>query len=153
VPRRMTDIQLVNRADGGRYMLMLSPAQDLNRRLKRRAHRGRNRSRQLLRDSGGASSVPPVWSEGLRMKCPACKERLGSVELQRLRVTGIMPRSLQLYVAVCPHCAASVPFAAMPVTAMMARMIARAAAERATPGPERARNVHESVSRLLAGCD
>ena len=82
-------------------------------------------------------------------KCPACKERLGSVELQRLRATGIMPRGVQLYVAACPHCAASVPFAAMPVTATMARMVARAA-ERAPP---RARNVHESVSRLLAGPD
>jgi len=41
-------------------------------------------------------------------------------------------------------------FAAMPATATMARMIARAAAERAPP---RARNVHESVSRLLAGRD
>ncbi len=83
-------------------------------------------------------------------RCPACKERLGSVELQRLRATGIMPRGVQLYVAACPHCAAPVPFAAMPVTATMARMIARAAAERAAP---RARNVHESVSRLLADRD
>ena len=87
-------------------------------------------------------------------KCPACKERLGSVELQRLRATGIMPRGVQLYVAACPHCVASVPFAAMPVTATMARMIARAAAERAPPrGRGRARSVHESVSRLLAGRD
>ncbi len=84
-------------------------------------------------------------------KCPTCKERLGSVELQRLRVTGIMPRGVQLYVAACPHCATPVPFAAMPVTATMARMIARAAAERASPrGRRRARNVHESVRRLLA---
>lgn len=85
-------------------------------------------------------------------KCPTCKERLGSVDLQRLRVTGIMPRSVQLYVAVCPHCAASTPFAAMPVTATMARMIARAAAERTPRGRECARrSVHESISRLLGG--
>ncbi len=147
---------------------MLSAAQGLKSALEEaRAHRGRNRrlthpmraqhrSRQLLRDSGGAfvrarriGGIVP----GLA-KCPTCKERLGSVELQRLRVTGIMPRGVQLYVAVCPHCAASVPFAAMPVTATTARMIARAAAGQAPPrGRERARSVHESVSRLLAGGD
>jgi len=41
----------------------------------------------------------------------------------------------------------------MPVTATMARMIARAAAERAPRSRRRARSVHESVSRLLAGRD
>jgi hypothetical protein len=87
-------------------------------------------------------------------KCPTCKERLGRVELQRLRTTGIMPRSVELYVAVCPHCAASVPFAAMPVTATTASMIARAAAERAPPrGRGGARSVRNRVSRLLAGRD
>ena len=87
-------------------------------------------------------------------KCPTCKERLGSIVLQQLRITGIMPRGVHLYIAPCPHCAASVPFAAMPVTATMARIIATAAAERAPPrGRGRARSVHESVNRLLAGCD
>ena len=87
-------------------------------------------------------------------KCPTCKERLGSIELQRVRTAGIVPRSAQLYVAVCPHCGASVPFAAMPVTATMARMIARAAAERTPPrGRGGARSVRKRVSRLLAGRD
>jgi hypothetical protein len=86
-------------------------------------------------------------------KCPTCKERLGSVGLQPVRVTGIMPRSVQLYVAVYPHCATPVPFALVPVTATMARMIALASAERAPSDRRCARTVHESVSRLLAGRD
>ena len=83
-------------------------------------------------------------------KCPNCKERLGGIELQRLRTTGIMPRNV---VAVCPHCWVSVPFTTGPVTATMARMIARAAAEPAPHDRECARSVHEGVSRLLAARD
>ena len=42
-------------------------------------------------------------------KCPTCGGRLEGVELERLRTRGAAPRGAQLFVALCPHCGASVP--------------------------------------------
>ena len=64
-------------------------------------------------------------------KCPTCGGRLEGVELQRLRARGAAPRGAQPYVALCPRCGASVPFAAVRANAM--------ARPRAPTVPERVR--------------
>jgi hypothetical protein len=80
---------------------------------------------------------------------PYLQRAVGQHRAAAVAQTGIMPRGVQLYVAACPHCAASVPFAAMPV-----RMIASAAAERALPAVEGAVEAcTKGVSRLLGARD
>ena len=71
-------------------------------------------------------------------KCPTCGGRLEGVELQRLRTRGAAPAGRQPYVALCPHCGASVPFATVTANAMARR---------------RAPTVHQKVRGMLAARD
>ena len=86
-------------------------------------------------------------------KCPTCGGRLEGVELQRLRTRGAAPRGAQLYVALCPHCGASVPFTAVTANAMASRALAYLAPEPAPSGRRRARSVHQRVRGLPAARD
>ena len=83
-------------------------------------------------------------------KCPTCGGRLEGVELQRLRTRGAAPRRAQPYVAPCPHCGASVPFAAVTASATTSSASAYLAPERAPTGRRRAPTVHQRVRVLLA---
>jgi hypothetical protein len=71
-------------------------------------------------------------------KCPTCGGRLEGIEPQRLHTRGAAPKGAQLYVAPCPRCGASVPFAAMTANAMARR---------------RASTVYQKVRGLLAARD
>jgi hypothetical protein len=86
-------------------------------------------------------------------KCPTCGGRLEGVQPQRLRTRGAAPRRAQLYVAPCPHCGASVPFAAVTASAMAFRALANLATEQAPSGQRRALTVHQRVRVLLAARD
>jgi hypothetical protein len=83
-------------------------------------------------------------------KCPTCGGRLDGVEPQRLRTRGAPPTGAQLYVAPCPHCGASVPFAAVKANAMTSRALAYLAPERAPDVRRRVPTVHQRVRGLLA---
>ena len=83
-------------------------------------------------------------------KCPTCGGRLEGVEPQRLRTRGAAPRGAQPYVAPCPHCGASVPFAAVTASAMTSSALAYLALEPAPTDRRRAPTVHQRVRVLLA---
>jgi hypothetical protein len=57
-------------------------------------------------------------------KCPTCGGRLEGVQPQRLHTRGAAPLGAQLYVAPCPRCRVSVPFAAVTANAMSSRALA-----------------------------
>jgi hypothetical protein len=86
-------------------------------------------------------------------KCPTCEGRLEGVELQRLRTRGAAPRGAQPYVALCPRCGASVPFAIAMANAMASSALAYLAPERAPSGRRRVPTVHQKVRLLLAPAD
>jgi endogenous inhibitor of DNA gyrase (YacG/DUF329 family) len=86
-------------------------------------------------------------------KCPTCGRRLEGVQPQRLRTRGAAPAGAQLYVAPCPRCNASVPFATATANAMAFRALANLAPERAPSGRRRALTVHQIVRVLLAARD
>jgi hypothetical protein len=87
-------------------------------------------------------------------KCPNCGGRLEGVELQQLRTRGAAPRGAQPYVASCPRCGASVPFAAVTASATTSSASAYLAApERAPTGRRRAPTLHQRVRVLLAARD
>jgi hypothetical protein len=86
-------------------------------------------------------------------KCPTCGGRLEGVELQRLRTRGAAPRGAQLYVAPCPRCRVSVPFAAVTANAMASSALAYLSPERAPSGRRRAPTVHQKVRGLLVARD
>jgi hypothetical protein len=86
-------------------------------------------------------------------KCPTCGGRLEGVELQRLRTRGgAAPRGMQPYVALCPHCGASVP-TAFSANVMASRALTYLAPERASSDRRRAPTVHKRVRVLLAARD
>jgi hypothetical protein len=86
-------------------------------------------------------------------KCPTCGGRLVGVELQRLRTRGATPKGAQFDVVPCPHCGASVPFAAATANAMASRALAYLAPEPAPSGRRRDPTVHRRVRVLLAARD
>jgi hypothetical protein len=83
-------------------------------------------------------------------KCPTCGGRLEGVQPQQLRTRGAAPKGAQLYVAPCPRCSASVPFAAVTANALAFRALANLAPEQAPSGRRRAPTVHQRVRLLLA---
>jgi hypothetical protein len=86
-------------------------------------------------------------------KCPTCGGRLEGVQPQRLRTRGAAPKGAQLYVAPCPRCGASVPFAAARANAMASSALACLAPERAPSGRRRAPTLYQRVRFLLAARD
>jgi hypothetical protein len=85
--------------------------------------------------------------------CPTCGGRLEGVELQRLRTRGAAPRRAQPYVAPCPHCGASVPFAAVTASATTSSASAYLTPERAPTDRRRAPTLYQRVRVLLAARD
>jgi hypothetical protein len=82
-------------------------------------------------------------------KCPTCGGRLEGVQPQRLRTRGAVPKGAQLYVAPCPRCSVSAPFAAVKANALDAIAFTNLAPEPAPSDRRRTPTVHQRVRVLL----